>query len=118
MEKSLIDIAEELKAMSTDLVCVAAEIKTIKCNDEEDTCDRRDKLNAFGDIWHKRPALLRHAVESIKDKNVTLDEWFELLKDEEEDRHVWFEIHWATEEQKREIYDSAKFYVNLLYNGI
>lgn len=116
MDKTLIDIAEDLIAMSTNLVCAAAEIKTLKCNAEEDTCDRRDKLNAFDDVWHEHPALLRHAVESIKDKNVTPDEWFELLKDEE-NHHIWLEAHWATEGQKYEIYNSAKFYVNLLYDG-
>lgn len=114
--KSLIDIAEELKAMSTDLVAVAAEIKTIKCNDEEDVYDRRDKLNIFDDIWSVQPALLRHAIESIKDGDATLEEWLTLLSNEKE-HHTWLEARWATEGQKRKIYDSAKFYVNLLYDG-
>lgn len=114
--KTLIDIAEELKAMSTDLVAVAAEIKTVKCNDEEDTCDRRDKLNLFDIIWGEQPALLRHAIESIKDGDATtLEEWLTLLSNEKE-HHTWLEAYWATEAQKRDIYDSAKFYVNLLYD--
>lgn len=116
MEKSLIDIAEELRAMSTDLVAAAAEIKTLNCNSEEDTYDRRDKLNIFDNIWHEHPALLRHAIESIKDSDATLDEWLVLLSNETE-HHTWLEAYWATEEQKRRIYGSAKFYVNLLYDG-
>lgn len=113
--KSLIDIAEELKAMSTDLVAVAAEIKTVSCNDEEDVYDRRDKLNIFDNIWREHPALLRHAIESIKDGQ-TLDEWFDLLE-ETEDYRIWYEA-WqlTTEKERRQIYDSAKFYVKLLYD--
>lgn len=113
--KTLIDIAEELKAMSTDLVAVAAEIKTVKCNDEEDAYDRRDKLNIFDNIWRVQPALLRHAIESIKDGDATLEEWLTLLSNEKE-HSTLLEAYCATEAQKRDIYDSAKFYVNLLYD--
>jgi len=91
--------------------------KTVSCNDEGDVYDRRDKLNIFDDIWSTQPALLRHAIESIKDGDATtLEEWFTLLSDEE-GHHIWLEAYWLTEEQKREIYDAAKFYVNLLYDG-
>ena len=113
--KTLIDIAEELKTMSTDLVAVAAEIKTVKCNDEEDTYDRRDKLNIFDDIWSTQPALLRHAIESIKDGDATLEEWLTLLSNEKE-HCTLLEAYSLTHEQKRAIYDAAKFYVNLLYD--
>lgn len=107
--KTLIEIAEDLEA-------TAAEIKTFKCDEDKDIYDRRDKLNIFDNIWREQPALLRHAIESIKDEGATLEEWFTLLSNEKE-HHTWLEAYWATEEQKREIYDSAKFYVDLLYDG-
>lgn len=113
MANDIINLAENIKHFANRLIAVECEyadnsIELARC--------RRNNLEAFDDIWHEHPALLRHAVESIKDKNVTPDEWFELLKDEE-NHHIWLEAHWATEGQKYEIYNSAKFYVNLLYDG-
>lgn len=113
MANDIINFAENIKHIADRLI--AAECDYMDNGAELRKC-RRDNLEVFDDIWHEHPALLRHAVESIKDKNVTPDEWFELLKDEE-DHHIWLEAHWATEEQKREIYDSARFYVELLHYG-